>query len=293
MAITTVGALSARPYAAGDQDTVLALVEADRLPGQPEATPAMLAEALAGRSPVDGGWWAELDNVLTDVVHDPSGRVRGVVSYAKRPGDGAGLILWLHAEEEDQAVAEALVGHALGRLGPRTVHAFEFACALTLGLEGLPVRNRPATRRALEAAGFTGRDRWRYLHRPLDGPLPTVAYPVADVRQCADPPGWRMHLRDSDGTPVGEASIGRPSNGIGVLWWVSIHPAHRGRGLGRLLLGQCLAHLAAAGAREVIAYVDDDAPPGDREHDRTAANRLYDSMGFTELDRLWSFTRRP
>jgi hypothetical protein len=48
----------------------------------------MLAEALAGRSPVDGGWWAELDNILTDVVHDPSGQVRGVVSYAAHPGDG-------------------------------------------------------------------------------------------------------------------------------------------------------------------------------------------------------------
>ncbi|WP_246144648.1 GNAT family N-acetyltransferase [Actinacidiphila oryziradicis] len=293
MAITTVGALSARPYAAGDQDTVLALVEADRLPGQPEATPAMLAQALAGRSPVDGGWWAELETVLTDVVHDPSGRVRGVVSYVTRPGDGAGLILWLHAEEEDQAVAQALAGHALGQLGPRTVHAFEFACALTLGLEGLPVRNRPATRRALEATGFTGRDRWRYLHRPLDSPLPTVAYPVADVCHCADPPGWQLHLRESDGTPVGEATIGRPRNRTGVLWCINIDPAHRGRGLGRLLLGQCLTRLAAEGAREVIAYVDDDAPPGDPEHDRTAANRLYDSMGFTELDRLWSFTRRP
>jgi ribosomal protein S18 acetylase RimI-like enzyme len=296
VAITTVGAaakLSARPYAAGDQEAVLALVEADRLPGQPEATPALLAMALAGRSPVDGGWWAELDNVLTDVVHDPSGRVRGVVSYAKRPGDGAGLILWLHSEEEDQAVAEALVGQALGRLGPRTVYAFEFACALTLGLEGLPVRNRPATRRALEAAGFTGRDLWRYIHRQLDGPLPTDAYPVARVRESYDPPGWQLHLRESDGTLVGEATIGRPVDGTGVLWWISTNPAHRGRGLGRRLLRQGLTRLAAEGAREVIAYVDDDAPPGDPEHDRTAANRLYDSMGFTELDRLWSFTRRP
>ncbi|WP_127353769.1 GNAT family N-acetyltransferase [Actinacidiphila soli] len=56
----------------------------------------------------------------------------------------------------------------------------------------------------------------------------------------------------------------------GVLWWISTHPAHRGRGPGRLLLGQCLTRLAAAGAREVIAYVDNDAPPGDPEHDRTA-----------------------
>ncbi|TJZ93194.1 hypothetical protein [Actinacidiphila oryziradicis] len=88
MAITIVGAaaqLSARPYAAGDQDTVLALV-GDRLPGQPEATPAMLAEALAGRPPVDGSWWAELDNILTDVVHDPSGQVRSCTTRPARYG---------------------------------------------------------------------------------------------------------------------------------------------------------------------------------------------------------------
>jgi hypothetical protein len=34
----------------------------------------------------------------------------------------------------------------------------------------------------------------------------------------------------------------------------------------------------------------DDAP-GDPDRDCTPANRLYDSMGFQELDRLWSFTR--
>jgi hypothetical protein len=42
----------------------------------------------------------------------------------------------------------------------------------------------------------------------------------------------------------------------------------------------------------VIAYVYD-APPGDPERDRTAPNRLYDSMGFQEVDRLFSFARRP
>ncbi|WP_211265662.1 hypothetical protein [Actinacidiphila oryziradicis] len=102
--------------------------------------------------------------------------------HATRPGDGAGLILWLHSEEEDQAVAEALAGHALGRLGPRTVHAFEFACALTLGLEGLPVRNRSATRRALEAAGrCPGRrpprmaDARRWWSRPFDRSQEVIA----------------------------------------------------------------------------------------------------------------------
>ncbi|MGH9022312.1 MAG: hypothetical protein ACRDV9_04305, partial [Acidimicrobiia bacterium] len=60
------------------------------MPGQPQTTPAMLGEALAGRSPVDGGWWAELDVPHTDVLTIPTGRVVGVVSYATRPGDESG-----------------------------------------------------------------------------------------------------------------------------------------------------------------------------------------------------------
>jgi hypothetical protein len=48
-----------RPYTAADEGAVLDLIAADRLPGQPVTTSAMLGEALAGRSPVDaGGVWA-------------------------------------------------------------------------------------------------------------------------------------------------------------------------------------------------------------------------------------------
>ncbi|MEU3617698.1 hypothetical protein ABZ725_36105 [Streptomyces sp. NPDC006872] len=68
---------------------MLDLVNADRLTGQPETTRAMLAEALAGRSPVDGAWWAELEAPATDVLHDADGQALGVVSYAVRPGDPA------------------------------------------------------------------------------------------------------------------------------------------------------------------------------------------------------------
>ncbi|MGH3800567.1 MAG: GNAT family N-acetyltransferase [Pseudonocardiaceae bacterium] len=306
MGITTIGSathLFARPYAATDEPAVLGLVNADRLPGQPQTTSAMFAEALAGCSPVDSGWWAELDVPRTDVLTVPSGRVVGVVSYATRPRDEAGLILWLHGRnengrnenrhEEDQTVTEALVAHALAELGPRTVYAFEFASALTLGLEGLPVRYRAVTRKALEVAGFSGRDLWRYIHRRLDAPLPHQVPPLAEVSPSMNPAGWQLTLREADGTALGEATVGRPIDGIGVLWWISIAPAARRRGLGRALLGQCFTHLAANGAREVIAYVDDDAPPGDIERDRTAANHLYDQAGFAEVDRLHSFLRRP
>jgi ribosomal protein S18 acetylase RimI-like enzyme len=294
MAVTTFrsGArLSVRPYAPGDEAAVLDLVAADRLPGQPLTTPAMLAEAVAGRSPVDGGWWAELEPPVTEVIHDETGTVLGVVSYATRPSDGAGFILWLHCRE-DQSLAEALATRAIGRLGEQcTVHALEFASALTLGLEGLPVLHRPATRRALKAAGFTARDLWRYMRAdlPIAG-LPHAAH-VA-VEECEDPPGRRLEVREGGG-PVAEATIGRPVAGIGVLWWISVAPPARGRGLGLALLGSALDLLAGLGAREVILYVDDDAPPGDRERDRTAANALYDRVGCTEVDRLHSFTRRP
>jgi hypothetical protein len=141
-----------RPYTAADEGGVLDLIAADRLPGQPVTTAAMLGEALAGRSWVDAGWWAELSRPVTDVLRDGAGRVAGVVSYARRPGDGVGLILWLHCRE-DPVLAGALVGRAVDELGAGTLHAFDFASALSLGLEALPVRHRSATRAALESAG--------------------------------------------------------------------------------------------------------------------------------------------
>ncbi|MGW1170732.1 hypothetical protein [Streptomyces sp. NPDC002550] len=72
--------VSVRPYAPTDQTAVLDLINADRLPGQPVTTPAMLTEALAGRSGVDAGWWVELDLPTTSVATDDTGAVLGVVS---------------------------------------------------------------------------------------------------------------------------------------------------------------------------------------------------------------------
>ncbi|OEJ21609.1 hypothetical protein AS594_39465 [Streptomyces agglomeratus] len=73
-----------------------------------------------------------------------------------------------------------------------------------------------------------------------------------------------------------------------MLWWIEVAADARGRGLGRAMLGSALDALTGLGAKEVILYVDDDAPRGD-ERDRTAANRLYESAGFTEIDRLYSY----
>ncbi|MEU2490963.1 GNAT family N-acetyltransferase [Streptomyces sp. NPDC007883] len=87
-----------------------------------------------------------------------------------------------------------------------------------------------------------------------------------------------------------ETVVGLPLRGTGVLWWIGVEPHARGRGVGRAVLGSALGVLRGLGATEVILYVDDDAPPGD-ERDRTAANALYESAGFMEVDRLHSYTR--
>jgi ribosomal protein S18 acetylase RimI-like enzyme len=145
----------------------------------------------------------------------------------------------------------------------------------------------------LEAAGFTGRDLWRYLHAAL----PLAGLPqVADHRtgDSTDPPGLRLEVRGGP-APAGlraEALIGRPVAGVGVLWWIDVAPAHRNRGLGTALLGSALDLLRSAGASEVVVSVEDDPDDDDPQWSRTAANRFFDRAGFAEVDRLWSFTRR-
>ncbi|WP_312847447.1 N-acetyltransferase [Streptomyces sp. WAC07149] len=287
----SVPRLTLRPYAPADAGAVLSLVNADRLPGQPVATPEMLHEALAGRSPIDGGWWAELDPPATHVAAGPDGTVVGVVSWALRPKDGTGLILWLHCREDPRA-ADALLLRALTALGPRPVEAFQLATALTRGLEALPRAHREATHAALERAGFHGEPRWRYLLIGLPAPdLPRAAR-VRTAPEPGDSHARRLEVRRGEAAAEAEAVIGLPVEGAGALWWIGVRPPSRRRGLGRALLGSALDALGAHGAREAFLYVETDTVPG-AEDDRTAATALYRSAGFREVDTLHSYTRPP
>lgn len=262
---------------------LVALVNADRMPGQPACTSAMLQAALEGSSPVDSAWWAELADLRTEMLSDAAGKPVGVVAYARRLRDGAGVILWLHAREVP-ATVRLLLDHALAELADcPTVEAFTFATVLGLGMEALPVR-RPATHTALTERGFTGSDLWRYMRRDLPAiGLPSCAY---RIRRDED---RRVLEVERDGRVVAEATIGDPVNGVGVLWWIGVEPAARGEGLGLRLLGAALDVLAAFGARQVILYVDDDAPDDDPERSRVAANTMYERAGFVEVDQLWSY----
>ncbi|SCL26954.1 Acetyltransferase (GNAT) family protein [Micromonospora inyonensis] len=260
------------------------LINADRMPGQPACTLAMVQAAIDGTSPVDSAWWAELADLRTEVLPGADGTPAGAIAYARRPRDGAGVILWLHAREVP-AVVRALLDHALVELaGCPTVEAFTFATALGLGLEALPVRHRPATHSALTDLGFAGSDLWRYMCRDLPAAgLPTCAY---RTRRDED---RRVLEVERDGKVIAEATIGDPVDGVGVLWWIGVEPVARGDGLGLRMLGAALAELAASGAQQVILYVDDDAPDDDPERSRAAANAMYERAGFAEVDRLWSY----
>ncbi|MFD3438956.1 GNAT family N-acetyltransferase [Streptomyces sp. NPDC058685] len=280
--------LTLRPYTHADEHAVLALVDDDRMGGQPAPTPAMLGEALRGRSSVDAGWWAELEPPDVVVAEDKDGVVVGAASYALRLKDDTGQLLWLHCRE-DARTADALIRHALAAFGAREAHAFGFASALSLGVEALPVLHRPATAEALGRAGFTGERLWRYMLAalPVEG-LPRLP----DVRvghEPGDRQAWRLEAHRGRRV-VAEAVVGAPLHGTGVLRWLGVLPDLRGRGLGRAMLGNALGVLTDCGADRVVLYVDDDASAGD-ERDRTAAISLYESVGFAEVDRLNSYSR--
>ncbi|ARF74487.1 GNAT family N-acetyltransferase [Kitasatospora albolonga] len=279
-----------RPFTPADLPAVLALIDEDRLPGQPRATPELFAEASKGSTEADGHWWGAYEAPEVQVAVGSGGRVVGAVACARRTEDGTGLIPWLHCRE-DAAVADTLLAHAavvLPSAGP--VDAFPFATALTQGLEGLPAGHRPVTHAALERAGYAGERLWRYMRADL----PRPGLPRAEGVRVGPAPdrGAAQRLEVvRDGRPVAEAVIGHPVQGIGVLWWIEVEEAVRGHGLGRALLGSALDALGGLGATQAVLYVDDDEPPGG-ERDRTAANRLYASAGFAEVDHVWSYALR-
>jgi len=191
---------------------------------------------------------------------------------------------------EDGTATSLLIDHFVDQCGrAEKLHAFCFATALTCGLEALPIRHRPVTHSALLARGFQSEDLWRYMQ--IDTPIRNLQIlPAAQLEKSEENPGhWRIVVR-REGAEIAFVEAGSSFPGIGGIWFIHVDEAHRGKGLGRQLLGSALLQLQADGAREVILYVDDDEKGGAR--DRTAANRLYDSIGFTEIDRLHSYEKR-
>ncbi|MFE4579512.1 GNAT family N-acetyltransferase [Streptomyces chartreusis] len=273
-----MGGVRVRAMEPADHQSVLALIAADLLPGQPAPDAYLLA------APARDGLAKTSTLVLTD-THDV---VQGVMHCASRPSDGAGLIGWIHGHEDFDALA-ALIATSRAHLGPtRTLFAgtgpTQTPETVPFALPGIAEHRRPATSRALQAAGFTPATSRRYFHHPLT-PTPTApVFPMAELRPLADPPGVQVILMETDGTELATAVLHIGDGDHWLLWHLAVRADRRHRGIGSHMLAQCLHTAHTRGASSVIAHTDED--------DATSIG-LLTSGGFTSVDTLTVYHRRP
>jgi ribosomal protein S18 acetylase RimI-like enzyme len=272
--------LKLRPLGPADAAAICALVDADRIPGQPACTPERVMAVLTGRSTLDAWSWRQLATMRVLGAESESGELVGAGAVGRRPS-GWRHLLWVHAREDRQVLDALLVNLLRGVRLADPVSAFSLGTELTVGLEGLPVETRATTHEAVLARGFTGTERWLYLLGTEPSPAPSMPFRrrgVSDIRVELAP----------GGVVVGGAELSLPAPGLGVIWWFEIDPDQRRQGYGRQLLRAARQALAEAGATETILFVDRDSPG---TPDRRPALALYLSEGFTIVDRLWSYRR--
>ena len=272
--------MNLRPIGPADAAGICALVDADRLPGQPACTSERVMAVLTGHSTLDAWSWRQLAGMRVLGAESDSGELVGAGAIGRRRS-GWRHLLWLHARE-DRGILDALLVNLLrGVRLADPVSAFSVSTELTVGLEGLPHQSRPTTHEAILARGFTGTERWLYLRGAEPSAAPAVPF---RRRGLGD---MRVELTPG-GTPVGSAELSLPAPGLGVIWWLEVDPDQRRHGHGRELLRAARTVLAEAGATETILFVDTDSPG---TPDRRPALSLYLSEGITIVDRLWTYRR--
>lgn len=276
--VQLVGGAWVRAMEPVDHPSVLALIAADQLPGQPAPDVYMLA------APARDG----LTETATMVLTDAHNAVQGVVHCASRPSDGAGLIGWIHAHEDFDTLA-ALIATARAHLGQ--VRALYAGTGPTQALETVPFalpgiaeHQRPATHRALRAAGFTPATSRHYFHHPLTPAPAPPFFPLAELRPLTDPPGVQVTLAETDGSPSATAVLHTGDGDQWLLWHLSVRADRRHRGIGSHLLAQCLHTAHTRGASSLIAHTDEDDP---------TSIRLLTRGGFNLVDTLTVYHRRP
>ncbi|MGW3137776.1 GNAT family N-acetyltransferase [Streptomyces sp. NPDC001139] len=260
-----------------DHLPVLALIRADRLPGQP-ITDMQLLTGQVRRG---------LAQVTTLVVSDADDRIHGVVQCAVRASDEAGLISWLHAREDFDTLA-VLIAAARAHLGPvRVVYAStgpsQKPDTLPSALPGIAEHLRPGTTRALRAAGFTPATSRHYFQHPLTPTPARPLFPLAQMRPMTDPPGVQLTLTETDGSALATAILHNYDSDHWQLWHLAVRADRRHRGIGSHLLAQCLYLAHQHGAQSLAAHTD--------END-TVAPRLLLAGGLTKVDTLTIHHRR-
>ena len=105
----------------------------------------------------------------------------------------------------------------------------------------------------------------------------------AEISVLLAEPGTHLSLIPVAGNLHGFA-LGRVTLDEAELLTIAVDPAARGRGLGRQLLGDLLARLAAGGATSVFLEVAEDNAP---------ARALYAATGFAPVGRRRGYYHHP
>ena len=292
-----------RPYHPSDLSAVLTLINADQIPFQPFVNETLFAKALIGDADIDKGWWDNLASIET-LVYEEDGMVVGAAAYGIHKTENNGYVLWLHVREQQRIISKLLTYMIQHMNECPSIYAFWFATPLTWGIEGLPKKYRAKTHQALARHGFASEDMWLYMAGSVSGPRKNEESieprSRATVKKDKESRGYALTIpfprETTTETPeshkegvMAEAEIGMVGAGVGALWWISVNPDYRGRGLGRKILRQCMEILTRDEAHSMILYVDHDDP---KERDRRPAISMYKSVGFHEVDHLWSYERK-
>lgn len=98
-----------------------------------------------------------------------------------------------------------------------------------------------------------------------------VAELVADFVRDEDPTCERCWIADDDGQRVGSIFLVRHDDVTGQLRMLFVEPHARGRGVGRMLVHECVEHARRVGYRRMVLYTSKGLE---------AARRLYELEGF-------------
>ncbi|MFO1415201.1 MAG: GNAT family N-acetyltransferase [Burkholderiales bacterium] len=98
-----------------------------------------------------------------------------------------------------------------------------------------------------------------------------VAHVAADFIQRFDPAHERCWIAERDGERVGSVFVVRQSAEVAKLRLLIVDPRARGTGLGRRLVGECIAFARAAGYRTLTLWTQENL---------LAARGIYQAAGF-------------
>jgi DNA-binding MarR family transcriptional regulator/GNAT superfamily N-acetyltransferase len=98
-----------------------------------------------------------------------------------------------------------------------------------------------------------------------------VAKITAEFLDSFDAARERCWIADIDGVPVGSVFLVRHSDDIAKLRLLLVDPAGRGQGLGRRLVGECIAFAKACGYRKITLWT---------QSMLIAARKIYQDAGF-------------